>query len=128
MNNCIESNLLNETLEYVLECQVAQKVKLGKRNLFTIAADHDTKLDLANEIFGTAEYKYVTRNRMDQMTTQFVSDLDIYEEFEFDDETDDTYFRNEILKQTSLETFKSVPIREALAVLSPNFECESPFI
>ena len=82
-NKYIESNIFDETLEHVLDCQVAQKVKLGKRNMFIIAADHDTKLDLANEIFGTAEYKYVNRNQMDQTSTQLVSELDIYEEFEF---------------------------------------------
>jgi hypothetical protein len=116
---CIERHLFNETLEHLLECQVAQKVKLGKRNALIIGADHETKLDLVNEIFGTSEFKYVTRDQLDQVSTRLMSDLGIYEEFEFDDEIDDTYIRDEILKQTALETFKSVPINEALDLLSP---------
>ena len=116
---CIETSLFNETLDHVLDCQVAQKVKLGKRNMLIIAADHETKLDLVNEIFGTAEYKYVTRNQLGQLSTQLMSNLGIYEEFEFDDEMDYNYIRDEILKQTSTEIFKSVPISEAFSLLSP---------
>ena len=44
--------------------------------------------------------------------------LNVYEEFEFDEEKDMTHVRDEILKQTSIETFKSVPIKEALESLS----------
>jgi len=115
---CIERNLFDETLEHVLECQVAQKVKIGKRNTLIVGADHETKLDLVNEVFGPADFKYVTRDQLDQLSTKLMSDLGIYEEFEFDDEIDDTYIRDEIVKQTALETFKSVPISEALNLLS----------
>ena len=117
--SCIENNLFNESLKHTLECRVAQKVKLAKTNILTIDASQENKIELTNEIFGPADVKYVTRNQLDELSSRLISSLNLYEEFEFDDdEKDETYIRDEILKQTSIETFKSVPIKEALESLA----------
>ena len=117
-SNCFNKTIFNKSLKHVLDCKVTQKVKLAKTNVLTIDADQQTKIHLTNEIFGPATAKYVTRNQLDTITSQLMSDLNVYEEFEFDDEKDNNYIRNEILKQTASETFKSVPIKEALDSLS----------
>jgi hypothetical protein len=115
---CINTKLFDQSLKHTLECQVAQKVKLGKANILTIDAGQQIKHELVNEIFGPSNFKYVTRNQLDQLSSRLMRNLNVYEEFEFDEEKDMTHIRDEILKQTSIETFKNVPIKEALESLS----------
>jgi hypothetical protein len=81
--SCIETQLNNVSLEHKLDCRVAQKVKIGKINILTIDANQQTKLDLTNDIFGPADFKYVTRKQLDELSLRLISSLSVYEEYEF---------------------------------------------
>jgi hypothetical protein len=118
--DCIERSLFgDDMLDHTLKCEASQRSQTGKSNVLIIKGDQLSKLGLLNEIFGDAEFKYLTRSQLDALTSDIHSRLNIYEEYGIDMDLLRDDFVAEIVRQTASLTFQNVPFGEALKSLSP---------
>ena len=115
------STLIDEDYQSI-ECDAFQQSSIKKTKTMSISGKQLQQIGLMQSLFGDAEHKYVTRNQLNSLASQIFHEFKVYEELKVTEEVFSVSFVEDLIRQAADDdtpTFTNVPIKEALASLSP---------
>ncbi len=112
---CIKQNQKEEITFY---CTLSTFSKNIKENKLQIESSKIESLNIEDELFGGADFVYVNRKQLANLSSKLHVDLNIIEQYQIEQEKFCEEFIKEFTSQIASKSFENVPIKEAIQHLS----------
>ena len=105
-------------LDLNIDCEINSKGRAYRQNTLIITGDQLYRIGMIDDLFGPATDRYVTRRQMTDLTSEVYLKLNIIEDYQMPESQFRESFVNDFIAQAANQTFQSIRIEDALALLS----------
>ena len=96
-------------------CDYSKPSLKSETSILTIKAEHFNKFNFAVRVLGKADFKYMTREQLAQLSSDLASHLDFYHEYNIEDESE---FSEAFIKEAFANSLKQEDFQDVLKYLS----------
>jgi hypothetical protein len=105
-------------LDLNIDCEINSKGRSYRQNTLIITGDQLYRIGMIDDLFGPATDRYVTRRQMTDLTSELYLKLNIIEDYQMPESQFRESFINDFIAQAANQTFQSIRIEDAVALLS----------
>jgi hypothetical protein len=117
-SECIQDLLSNPKSDIEIKCEASKSSKAISTNTFSVNFESSQLNDLVNQLFGPATSVYVSRTQLDEFSSKIYSNMNVFEQYEMDEDSFRAGFLDDLIKQTADQAFQHIPFQEAISGIS----------
>ena len=117
-SECIQDQLSNPKSDIEIKCEASKSSKAISSNTFSVNFESSQLNELVNQLFGPASSVYVSRTQLDEFSSKIYSNMNVFEQYEMDEDSFRAGFLDDLIKQTADQAFQHVPFQDAINGIS----------